>query len=386
MNWSDIDKFSKKLLSRLLSKLNKEQESEESLQDSFIYNHYVNYKKFDPNRGYSAFAKRILFKRVAYTFVAAALFFSLMFGANLVINSLKSVNKGQEGATALEGSTTPVKKRAKLILSDGAEVDLTGDGNSLLAEGGKIVNVGPQGVDYRGLNGTEEVAGTSFTGGEVAYNTIEIPRGGEYSLTLEDGSVVWLNADSKLRYPVTFVEGKRRVFLEGEAYFEVKKDATKPFIVSTSAGDITVLGTSFNVKNYSNEPGIFTTLVEGSVSFMIANGSKERVILPGQQLSYLPEQGLMEVKEVNVLDVISWKERYFRFTDMPLESIMNALSRWFDVEISYENPKIKERCFSGNLDRYSTIEPFIKVIESGSGLSFKLEGNRLIINSNNSNN
>jgi len=268
----------------------------------------------------------------------------------------------------------PIEKRARLILADGMEVDIKAVGEAVVEQNGKKIVIGAQGVNYE-VDSQESGIVT-----KNIYNSLEIPRGGEYSLTLADGTRVWMNADSKLKYPISFVEDRRVVYLEGEAYFEVAKNASKPFIVSTLSGDITVLGTHFNVKSYSDESAIYTTLVEGSVSFKGSAG-KETILSPGEQLAFYPAKGVQELKQVNVNNYVGWKNNLFQFEELSLEDIMKTLARWYDVTVSYENEELKQLIFSGNLDKYNNIESFLKLFEVGAKIEFKVDNRHIHIKS-----
>ncbi len=266
----------------------------------------------------------------------------------------------------------PIEKRARLILADGMEVDIKAVGEAVVEQNGKKIVIGAQGVNYE-----VDSQGSGIVTKNI-YNSLEIPRGGEYSLTLADGTRVWMNADSKLKYPISFVEDRRVVYLEGEAYFEVAKNASKPFIVSTLSGDITVLGTHFNVKSYSDESAIYTTLVEGSVSFKGSAG-KETILAPGEQLAFYPAKGVQELKQVNVKNYVGWKNNLFQFDELSLEDIMKTLARWYDVTVSYENEELKQLVFSGNLDKYNNIESFLKLFEVGAKIEFKVDNRHIHI-------
>ena len=273
----------------------------------------------------------------------------------------------------------PVEKKARLILADGMEVDIKAVGEAVIEQNGKKINIGAQGVNYQ-EDSRDSGSGKVATAKKNIYNTLEIPRGGEYSLTLADGTKVWMNADSKLKYPISFLEDRRVVYLEGEAYFEVAKDASKPFIVSTTSGDISVLGTQFNVKNYAEDKTIYTTLVEGSVLFR-GTTNRETILAPGQQIIFSPEYGTQELKQVNVNNFISWKDNLFQFEELSLEDIMKTLSRWYDVTVSYDKEELKQLQFSGNLDKYSNIESFLKLFEVGARIEFKVDKKHIHISS-----
>lgn len=188
---------------------------------------------------------------------------------------------------------------------------------------------------------------------EVMYNTLEVPRGGEYDLVLEDGTRVWLNADSRLKYPVVFPGSERRVMLEGEAYFEVARDTNRPFLVETGVQSLRVLGTAFNVCAYPDEPDIYTTLVHGSVALSTGGQGHECVLVPGEQAVCHVHNGSFTVGKVDVSQVAAWKKGLFVFENQNLEQIMLKLARWYNVTVFFRNEAAKTIEFRGNLPKYS---------------------------------
>lgn len=183
---------------------------------------------------------------------------------------------------------------------------------------------------------------------EVEYNTIQTPKGGQFRVTLSDGTKVWLNAHSSLTFPVKFSSQERTVELKGEAYFEVAQSST-PFYVKTNDEEVRVLGTHFNVQNYENEPASKVTLMEGSVLVMPSlSKDKAKVLQPGQQ-AYLTDK--LEVKTVDVTEVLAWKNGFFQFNKASLEAVMRHLSRWYNFEVKYEGVNPSSRSFSGKISR-----------------------------------
>lgn len=329
-------------------------------------------ESFDHRRAYLKLVKRNRAKTLlrfspyaaAILLVAASLYF--------LLTPQKQSNDSFETLVSEIPIITPGEKKARLILDDGREIDLEQTQTQILEQNGSIVSIDTSGVKYLS-------SATNMDPDIIAYNTLDVPRGGEFFLTLEDGTNVWLNAGSKLRYPITFSKEMRSVHLEGEAYFEVSKDITRQFIVTTTTGEITVLGTSFNVKGYSEDKMVYTTLAEGSVSFR-ETGSKEYIILaPGQQLSYNAVTGSTEVQSVNIKNYISWKDKLFTFEELTLEEIMTNLSRWYDVEVTYESNDLRKLLFSGNLDKYSNINAFFNLFEAGANIRFEADNKKIII-------
>ncbi|WP_256159575.1 FecR family protein [Butyricimonas paravirosa] len=213
----------------------------------------------------------------------------------------------------------------------------------------------------------------------VEYNKIIVPRGGEYNLVLADGTSVVINADSKLSIPDRFEGKERRVRLEGEALFHVVKDAEHPFVVEMEGGDVTVLGTVFNVSAYSEEVCIQTTLVEGSVAFR-GKGMKEvRVIVPGEQVTYDVQTNSVEVEKVDTGIYTAWAEGKWIIEGKRLEDIMKQLARWYDVSVFYQNPEVKDLVFTGDLEKYSSCNVILDIISMTTNVEFELKDKMIIV-------
>ena len=209
------------------------------------------------------------------------------------------------------------------------------------------------------------------------YHVLKIPRGGEYRLKLSDGTIVYLNSDSELRYPVSFCATSREVELRGEAFFEVTKQEGKPFIVKTSLGNITVLGTQFNVCNYPGKEKLVTTLVQGKVSCDLPDG-KSIILAPDQQLS-VNGNGESKLRTVDTKYFTCWKDGMFLFEEMRMEDILEQLSRWYDIHIFYTNEEVKDLHFSGDLSRFKDIITFIEMFEKSADVKLTLKGNTLTV-------
>lgn len=209
----------------------------------------------------------------------------------------------------------------------------------------------------------------------VRYNTLDIPRGSGYQLTLPDGSKVWLNAESALTFPTAFTGTERRVTLKGEAYFEVAKNKKMPFVVAAGSSEVQVFGTHFNVSAYAGDAGVTTTLLEGSVGFSSHNG--QNVLLkPGQEGSYA--QGQITVKEVKAADAVAWINGYFIFRKTPISSIMKQIGRWYDVETVIP-AGLKDEKFSGVYARSTDLNELLKGLELTGLVHFKVEGRRITV-------
>lgn len=217
----------------------------------------------------------------------------------------------------------------------------------------------------------------STTEDSGAYHTLTIPRGGEYILKLSDGTKVWLNAETELSYPARFEAGSRHVFLKGEAYFEVARNEYSPFIITTGEQVITVLGTSFGVRAYAEEKRILTTLEQGSVR--ISTPQQSTLLKPGEQSSNDLLSGQIQVAKVNTLLYTAWHTGKFMFADQSLEDILNTLSRWYNMNISYARPELKKIRFTGELKRYGEIQEFLEKIEHLEKVRFTIQGSTVIV-------
>lgn len=262
----------------------------------------------------------------------------------------------------------------RLILGNGQQIAL-GNGTDaeedMVEKSNFVINLKEKSVVYT-MNDTAP-------SGVLEYNTIEIPRGAEYKLILADGTHVWLNAETRLRYPVNFGQQERRVYLEGEAYFQVNRDAARPFRVESSAQTVEVLGTQFNVYAYSKEPQMYTTLVEGSVVVSSSLSGEQLKLSPGEQGVVGVCQGDISVSKVDVNQVVGWKNGMFVFDDQNLETILRKVERWYNVQVFFKNNAAKSLVFKGNLPRYGELSELLKVLESGSQVRFSLKDRSLVV-------
>ncbi|WP_439584982.1 FecR domain-containing protein [Dyadobacter bucti] len=263
----------------------------------------------------------------------------------------------------------PGGNKAVLTLGDGSSIVLDNAGNGNLAQQG--------GTDIIKSGSGELVYNSGKTRGSApVFNTIETPKGGQYHVVLSDGTGVWLNAASSLRFPTVFTGTERRVEIKGEVYFEVAHNKQMPFIVKAAETEIAVLGTHFNVMAYSNETVMRTTLLEGSVK--VSRDGFSAMLTPGQQARMRVTSGSIEVlKDVDTEKELSWKNGYFQFEDENLESIMRQVSRWYDVEVAYEGNTSSER-FTGRLPRNSNVSKLLKIL-SLSGVKFRIEDKTIIV-------
>ena len=252
--------------------------------------------------------------------------------------------------------------KAQLVLANGKKVDLRPETSLQLEEvGGTRILTSDDRVKY---SGKDSLAGQLA---EVKYNTLIVPRGGEFSLELADGTRVWLNAESRLRYPVAFTGKERKVEMEGEVYFEVAKNKEKPFIVTVNGVDIRVLGTSFNVSAYQED--VVTTLVEGKVQ--LKKGNEQVILSPNQQAIWSDDE--FRVKQVDARNYVLWKEGIFYFEDVDLETILDDMARWYNVNVFYMNPALKEMKFSVEIRRYGDINEILRRIGQTKRVKFEIK-------------
>ncbi len=258
--------------------------------------------------------------------------------------------------------------KAELVLADGTKRLLGKEmTDSLFSQQGANIWVQDKGLNY--LGDTSVVA-------EVNYNILRIPRGGEYSITLSDGTVVYMNSESELRYPVKFVGNERKVFLSGEAYFDVTSDKDHPFLVELKKSVVKVLGTSFDIRAYEDEDVVMTTLVRGKVAFL--SGDKKVILNPGEQ-GILDQTGEMEKRGVDTYLYTAWKEGVFAFQQERLEEIMKIVSRWYNVNVFWENESQKEVTFTGKMRRYDDFSKIVTMLEMTGNTEFEIKGNNIFI-------
>lgn len=259
----------------------------------------------------------------------------------------------------------PGYPQAVLILDDGRRVALQEreEGEFSVEKGVKATREKDQLV----YSTTEENADIG------RFNELEVPRGGEYKVVLADGTVVYLNSATRIKYPVVFGEKERKVSLSGEAYFEVTKDRERPFLVEVGDVEVKVYGTSFNIHAYG-DGSVQTVLVEGRVGLRVLDTEEECMIEPGQMAEFRQGNSGIEVKEVNTALYTDWKNGIFRFENQRLEDILTVLSYWYDVDVFYQMPSVKELHFSGYMERYKDFGVILNAITLATGVQFSVQG------------
>lgn len=268
---------------------------------------------------------------------------------------------------------TPGKSRAVLITADQIVHELNGlqEQREIEVGNGMVIKQGGANLEYDSLVAPVQEA-------TLAMNTLKIPRGGEFRLKLSDGTNVYLNSASELKYPVCFDEKERKVYLSGEAYFEVTKDSDRPFYVVTEEVQIRVYGTEFNV-NTNQQGKIHTVLVNGKVGVKKRGMTGEIAMKPGELASFDRKAGTFEVKEVDVRQYVLWKDGYFTFENESLEQILNTLSLWYDVDVFFQSESAKQLVFTGYMKRYSDIYEILDAITDVVGVNFTINGKTIIV-------
>jgi ferric-dicitrate binding protein FerR (iron transport regulator) len=263
----------------------------------------------------------------------------------------------------------PGGNKAVLTLADGSKVDLGSikNGASTIQPGAHVIKESGQ-LAY-------QVAGANSGAIPVSYNTLTTPRGGQYELTLADGTKVWLNAASSLKFPTAFTGSERVVELTGEAYFEVVHNAKQPFKVKTAGQVIQDIGTQFDVNSYADEAAIATTLVEGSVKIFDAKGAT--MIKPGQQHLLKSDGGSLVKDDVDLDEVTAWKNGMFQFNNADIKTIMRQISRWYNVDVEYHG-QVPSSTYHGRISRNSNASAVLKILEL-SGIDFTIEGRTIIV-------
>jgi len=263
----------------------------------------------------------------------------------------------------------PGGNKAILTLADGSKLVLNNSKNGALAT--------QSGIQIVKQDSTLSYKATAGNNSQASYNTITTPYGGQYQLVLADGTKVWLNAASSLRYPTSFTGKDRSVELTGEAYFEVAKNKNQPFNVKTATQTVQVLGTHFNVNAYSDEKAVKTTLLEGSVKVSSATGSV--MISPGQQ-SALGKNGLFVIdKDLDTDEIVAWKNGVFQFNEADIQTIMRQIARWYNIDVEFKGT-IPANTYHGKISRNSNVSQVLKILEL-SGINFTIEGRKITVKS-----
>lgn len=306
------------------------------------------------------------FPKIGLRLAAAAVLIGIVISAVFLIMDRQRSRTDQ----MLANDLPPGKNKAILTLANHQRFNLTDAVNGkLVAAHGLLITKTANGITHFDFSGKNNIPNQ--------INTLATPKGGQWELKLPDGTNVWLNSASALHFPNTFNnQQKRIVTLDGEAYFEVAKDAAHPFVVISANQQVEVLGTHFNINSYSDEPTVKTTLLEGSVKVSVRGNAWPSILKPGQQSINNGHQ--IQITSVDIDEVIAWKNGYFQFDNEPINSIMRKLSRWYDVKVEYQD-SIKNESLDGYVSRNKNISQVMKALEATKTVHFKLEGRRITV-------
>lgn len=297
--------------------------------------------------------------------IAASIAIAVM--AGVYYYQLRSEQSGQQ---IVASDINPGKVAATLTLSNGKKIYIADvkSGNVAIESGVKITKNESGELVYTIIDNQGESA---------KMQTLTTYRGETQALILPDGSKVWLNAASSIKYPSSFAAAsKRRVELAGEAYFEIAKDKSHPFLVATDKQEVEVLGTHFNINSYSDEPATKTTLLEGSVRVSNTTTKEEKILQPGMQANLMADK--ISIKEVDVYNNSSWRNNQFSFDSEDIQSIMRAVARWYDVEVIYEGGITKDT-FSGGVSRFDKLSSVLQSLEQAGKVHFRISERKVYV-------
>lgn len=297
--------------------------------------------------------------------------------AFLVISPVLFFNKNDNKTVIVEAKLPVIKAggfKAMIIASDGSTLNIEDIDKKVEIDGASVEkNNGT--LNYAKSPKTTAQSNSKKT--EVQYNTIVIPKGGEYKVVLEDGTQVWLNSNSKLIFPVKFSNSVREVQLEGEGYFEVSKESTRPFVVTTAKSKIRVYGTSFNVSSYLNDAeDEVITLATGRIGVTV--GDSEYLLEPRQQI-VMSKDSVPKIHEVNPKYYCEWNRGIITFENESLDDIMRKLSRWYEIEVDFDDEVLKELIFTGDLDRYTNFNEVLNMICQTTNIAYRAENGAVVI-------
>ena len=345
-----LEKREKQEFREMLNDRNLENVFRQLSQGDILAEKLEEYKQYDARKAFGKFSrqqKSLRHKKRIIRILTAAAVVVLLLGMSWLLNL--GLPEVEVVPPAQQETIRPGSYKAILRLTNGETVNLERDSMQVLEKNGTQISYAEGKITYRSMPQIQE----------LAYNELIVPTAGECYITLEDHTKVWINAESKIKYPVQFTAGERKVYLEGEAYFDVAEDG-RPFQVITSQGEVTVLGTAFGISSYMDKAE-YTTLVRGCVRY--TSHTKKSVILsPGEQ-AILERSGELISRKVEVEEYVGWKDGVFVFRDKPLEEIMETLSRWYGSEVVFRNEEMKQLKYTGSLERYDSINTFLQVLE-----------------------
>ncbi len=334
-----------------------------------FYKEFENYKDFAYIRRY--IHRKRTFQYINYFISTAAAVVLCCLGWYFME---KEVNVTIPKPTLIVQKIKPGKAVAILETAEGKTINLDGNIAEVTEKENAIAISKGNTISYKKQQPSQKQQG------KEVFNTLKIPRGGEYQLELSDGTKVWLNSETMIRYPIQFLKKERIVYVSGEAFFEVSPNKKKPFIIKSGETSIKVLGTSFNFRAYDDESYIQTTLVSGKVG--INRNGKTTELRPSEQYNYDKNTGTSGVKKVDVSLFTSWKNGTFVFKSQKLEYILNEIARWYNVNFIYEDAVLKNYVFSGRLRKYDDATPLLKFFEETGGITFENKNRKIYVQKN----
>jgi transmembrane sensor len=314
--------------------------------------------------------KGTVVKRINFSAIAAAAVILMVFSAFLFFylkNKNAKTNNQIVQADILPGSNKAVlilANHKRILLDDAAKGEIAKQSGMVITKlkGGEVI--------YTVLD-----RGNATSNAEVSYNTLETPRGGQFQITLPDGTKVWLNSASSLHFPTTFAGKERHVELTGEGYFEVAHNKNMPFTVAANGVDVKVLGTHFDIMAYVDEPVVNTTLLEGSVA--LQKGGLHQILKPGEAGIASKANNTLLVEPADMEQAVAWKNGFFIFKDQNINDVMRQVSRWYNVDVEFRGSLNSN--IGGKTSRYKNISELLTNMQLTGSIHYKIEGRKVII-------
>ena len=395
-------KISNLIASEIVGRLSPEEETflsewlEEDTRHKKIYAEIIKQKKFEARydaylsikveEAWANIEKRIQPVKKVYDFrkvLRYAAIITLLIAIpsiSHILSEARRISKEKELEIAA-AEITPGQAKAILQTSKGELISLEDKKDTIISAGGLSLKNTQNTLSYS-TDSTENTPQLQA----LDYNTLIIPRGGEYKIIFSDGTQAWINSETKLRYPTKFAsEGERIVFLDGEAYFDVVSSSSCPFVVKTRDMDIKVLGTAFNVMAYSSSDLTQATLVKGIVDVTIKQDNKvveNLMLMPNMQVAYSQGDESGRSYYVNVNKYTAWKDGYFSFSNQRLDDILEMLARWYDVDIIYKNKEVRNIRFTGEMRRFEEFHVILRLLNINSGITFEIQDKKLVVDNN----
>lgn len=309
--------------------------------------------------------RKVIWAAASIILIVASLSLYFLVGKHSSSTTISKNNSKSPANDVMPGTSGAILKLdngSSIVLDNASNGNLAQQGNTLVVKSGAEIS-------YVNDDAKNEK--------QIRYNTIETPKGRQFQLVLEDGTKVWLNAASSIKFPVAFVGPQRQVEITGEAYFEVAKNKEKPFQVMCNGSMVEVLGTHFNINAYADEESLNTTLLEGSVK--VVKGKDQRIIKPGEQAQVHIDGSLHTTTDVNIDEVVAWKNNSFLFDNTDVKKLMRQLSRWYNVDIEFKGTSSEPLTFNGTISRTATLATVLKMLESTGDVKLSIEGKRIVV-------